>query len=78
MVKLRIVPMILPWKKDLYFIGVSVRILFVCICTEIPPKEIKKIINIPLMVGFVIKLVKNIPFVRSKSPFNKIYSFNGK
>lgn len=46
-------------------------ILFVCICTDNPPKEKKKIIIIPFVMGFVIRLVKKTPFVRSNIPFNK-------
>ena len=46
-------------------------ILFVCICTDIPPKEKKTITIIALIIGFAIRLVKKTPFVRSNIPFNK-------
>lgn len=67
-----------PIKKFLYFILVSVMILFVCMCTEMPPKEIKKIIISALCMGCVIRLVKKIPLVRSNMPFIITYSRIGK
>ena len=60
-----------PIMKFLYFIKVSAMILFVCMCTDIPPKQKKNIIMMLFVIGFAIRLVKKTPFVRSNIPFNK-------
>ena len=57
-----------PCKKFLYLILVSEMILFICIFTDIPPKEKNISIIIPLIVSFDNREVKKTPFVKSNKP----------
>lgn len=64
--------MILPTRKQLYFIEVSTRILFTCMCIDKPPKEINSNIYNALCKLLFIKTVEKTPLVKSNTPFKRI------
>ena len=52
--------------------------LFICMCSDILPREIKIIISIDCSSWLLMRETENIPFVRSKKPFVIMYISGGK
>ena len=66
-------PIILPFKKLLYLILLSIKILLTCICIDKLPNTENKSIKQALITLLEIIEVENIPLVKSNMPHITIY-----